>query len=138
MKRRSASAWLPLIAALLASCAAPAPSGPGGANPPAQSPLSGGGDAALRAYVASIAARIRANIVVPPDAKGDPEAVFEVTQSRSGEVTAVRLLRASGTPSVDRAIERAIRISSPLPRAPRPELFGTTLNLRFRPLADGG
>lgn len=136
-------AALALIALAAAGCAGPQPPrgerGPGAAAPPAQSPAARHaapqkGDDALHRYVGSIAAKIRRNIVLPPDAKGNPQAVFEVAQTPAGEVQSVRLLRSSGIPSLDRAIEAAIRKSSPLPRPENPELFSTRLNLTFRPL----
>ena len=40
----------------------------------------------LASYLGKIRDKIRGNIALPPDIKGNPEAVFEVTQLPSGEV----------------------------------------------------
>lgn len=87
-------------------------------------------------YIAAIRGKVRGNIVLPPDIRGNPEALFEVTQLPSGEVLNVRLLKPSGHPAWDAATERAIRKSSPLPKPARSELFSRSLELRFRPQED--
>ncbi len=87
-------------------------------------------------YIAAIRGKVRGNIVLPPDIKGNPEAEFEVTQLPSGEVLTVKLLRSSGNAAYDAATERAIRKSSPLPKPSKSELFDRTLNLKFRPQED--
>jgi colicin import membrane protein len=84
-------------------------------------------------YIAAIRGKVRGNIVMPPDVKGNPEAVFEVTQLPSGDVLNVRLLKSSGHTAYDSATERAIRKSSPLPKPAKGELFSRTLELKFRP-----
>ena len=91
---------------------------------------------AIADYLAKIRGKIRGNIVVPPEVKGNPEAVFEVTQLPSGEIVTVRLKRSSGLPVLDSAIERAVLKSNPLPKAEPADLFSRTLELRFRPLED--
>lgn len=89
---------------------------------------------ALATWVDKIRAKIRANIVLPPDLKGNPEAIFDVVQLPTGEVLSAKLRKSSGHPGYDAAVERAILKSSPLPRPDRPELFQRSLELRFRPL----
>jgi len=89
---------------------------------------------ALADYIAKIKGKVRGNIVLPGDIKGNPEAVFEVTQLPSGEVLNVKLKKSSGNPAWDNATERAILKSSPLPKPAQSELFSRTLELRFRPL----
>ena len=84
-------------------------------------------------YLARIRGKIRGNIVLPPDVKGNPEAVFEVTQLPSGEIITARLTQSSGNPALDAAIERAILKSSPLPKPDSSELFERVLELRYRP-----
>lgn len=84
-------------------------------------------------YMAAIRNKIRGNIVLPPDVRGNPEAIFEVTQLPSGEVLNVRLMKSSGHPGWDAATERAILKSSPLPKPARSELFARALELKFRP-----
>lgn len=87
-------------------------------------------------YLGRIRGKIRGNIVVPPEVKGNPEAVFDVTQLPSGEIVTVRLKRSSGHAALDAAIERAILKSNPLPKPQPADLFERSLELRFRPLDD--
>ena len=68
-------------------------------------------------YVGRIVAKIRGNIVLPPDIKGNPEAIFDVVQLPNGEVLSVKLRKSSGHRGYDEAVERAILKSSPLPKA---------------------
>jgi colicin import membrane protein len=91
---------------------------------------------AIADYLGRIRGKIRGNIVVPPEVKGNPEAVFDVTQLPSGEIVTVRLRRSSGHAALDAAIERAILKSSPLPKPEQADLFSRSLELRFRPLED--
>ena len=86
------------------------------------------------AWITQIQAKVRGNIVLPPQVRGNPEAVFELTQLPSGEIINVRLQQSSGFPTLDAAIERAIRKSSPLPKPERAEVFERALELRVRPL----
>ncbi|MBP9217739.1 MAG: TonB C-terminal domain-containing protein [Sterolibacterium sp.] len=87
-------------------------------------------------YVGKIRARIRSNIILPPDIKGNPEAIFEVVQFPSGEILSVHLKKSSGHAAYDAAVERAIHKSSPLPKPESGALFSRTLELRFHPLDD--
>jgi colicin import membrane protein len=91
---------------------------------------------ALADYIAKIKGKVRGNIVLPGDIKGNPEAVFEVTQLPSGEVLNVKLKKSSGNSAWDNATERAILKSSPLPKPTQPDLFSRSLELKFRPLED--
>jgi colicin import membrane protein len=84
-------------------------------------------------YADKIRTRIKMNIVVPSDIRGNPEAIFDVTQLPTGEVLSVRLVTSSGYKPYDDAVERAILKSSPLPRPDRPEQFRRELQLKFRP-----
>ena len=86
------------------------------------------------AWISQIQAKVRGNIVLPSQVKGNPEAVFEVTQLPSGEILNVRLKQTCGIPALDSAIERAILKSSPLPKPDRPDLFERALELRVRPV----
>lgn len=85
------------------------------------------------AYAARIKAKIRGNIVLPPDIQGNPEAVFLVVQLPTGEVLPPKLAKSSGHKGYDEAVERAILKSSPLPKPDKPELFERELKLTFRP-----
>jgi colicin import membrane protein len=87
-------------------------------------------------YIAKIKGKIRGNIVMPPEIKGNPEALFDVTQLPSGEILSVKLRKPSGNPAWDSATERAILKSSPLPKPEAGDVFSRSLELKFRPLDD--
>jgi colicin import membrane protein len=88
---------------------------------------------ALAEYIALIRARVRQGWILPQGLQGNPEAVFLVTQIPSGDVITVKLLKSSGIPAYDQAVERAILKSSPLPLPRDPSLFERELKLTFRP-----
>ena len=100
---------------------------------PKKSPPAPAGSVIDAGYTDKIRAKIKSNIVVPPDIKGNPEAIFEVVQLPTGDVLSVRLAKPSGHKAYDEAVERAILKSSPLPRPDRPEQFQRDLTLKFRP-----
>ena len=85
------------------------------------------------AYIGKLKGKIKSNIVLPPDIKGNPEAIFDVVQLPPGEVMSVKLRKSSGHAAYDAAVERAIRKSSPLPRPDRPEQFQRDLEIKFKP-----
>lgn len=85
-------------------------------------------------YANKIRTKIRSSVVLPPEVKGNPEAIFDVIQLPTGEVMSVKLRRSSGNKVLDDAWERAILKSSPLPKPDRPEQFARELTLRFRPV----
>ena len=87
----------------------------------------------MAGWVDRIRAKIRGNILLPPDLAGNPEAVFEVTLMPTGEVLNHKLKKSSGHRGYDDAIERAILKSSPLPKPDQAGLFERQLELRFRP-----
>jgi len=84
-------------------------------------------------YADKIRSKIKSNLVLPPQIKGNPEAIFDVVQLPTGEVLSARLRKSSGYDAYDGAVERAILKSSPLPRPDRPEQFRRELQLKFRP-----
>jgi colicin import membrane protein len=88
---------------------------------------------ALNEYIGLIQRRVKSNWILPADLQGNPQAVFRVVQIPSGEVIDVRLVRSSGNPAYDAAVERAILKSSPLPLPASRELFHRELELTFRP-----
>ncbi len=88
---------------------------------------------ALSGYADKIKAKVRGNIVMPLDMKGNPEAVFVVIQLPTGEVLSAKLRKSSGVAAYDSAVERAILKSSPLPKPDKGELFARELTLTFRP-----
>lgn len=87
-------------------------------------------------YANKIRVKVRGNIVLPPGIQGNPEAVFKVSQLPSGEVLDVRLEHSSGNAGLDRAIETAIRKSSPLPRPDDPGLFQRELTIKYKPFEE--
>src|SRR6185312_7571006 len=84
-------------------------------------------------WVRRIQAKVRGNVILPPDLAGNPEAVFNVVQLPSGEIIDAKLVKSSGVKSYDDAVQRAIIKSSPLPKPDRPEMFQRELRLQFRP-----
>ncbi len=85
-------------------------------------------------YVGRIRQKVR-SYVNAPDIPGNPEAEFEVIQLPTGEVLSTRLVKSSGAPAYDDAVQRAILKASPLPLPPpdHRELFSRVLRLKFRP-----
>jgi len=94
------------------------------------------GKKGLQDYAAKIRGKIRSNIVLPPNIQGNPEAIFDVNQLPGGEVLEVRLRKSSGNSSLDAAIERAIRKSSPLPAPDDPTLFRRDLEIKYKPIEE--
>jgi colicin import membrane protein len=92
----------------------------------------GGGDAG---YVGQLVALIRPRIVfaVPENTPASVYADFQVDLLPTGEILAVRRLRASGLPGYDEAVERAIRRTDPFPRK-RDGTVERTVIIRFRPV----
>jgi colicin import membrane protein len=88
---------------------------------------------ALGEYIARIQAKVRGNWILPQDLQGNPEAIFLVTQLPTGEVLNIKVLKSSGNPAYDTAVERAILKSSPLPLPSDRQLFDRELKLTFRP-----
>jgi colicin import membrane protein len=88
---------------------------------------------ATAGWVDMIRAKIKGNVVLPPDFAGNPEAWFSVEQLPSGDIVSVKLARSSGSKALDDAWERAILKSSPLPQPDKREVFQSTLLLKFRP-----
>jgi len=84
-------------------------------------------------YIDKIRTKIKSNIALPSEIKGNPEAIFDVVQIPSGDVIDVKLVKSSGYQLYDDAVERAIRKSSPLPKPERPDQFRRELQLKFRP-----
>lgn len=85
-------------------------------------------------WIRRIQAKVKGNVILPPDLQGNPEAIFDVVQLPTGEILDVQLRKSSGVRSYDDAVQRAILKSSPLPRPDRADLFQRTLTLKFRPI----
>ncbi len=90
-------------------------------------------DRAMFDWIDRIRAKIRGNIVLPLEIKGNPEAMVLVTQLPTGEVLEAKLVISSGHAAYDDAVVRAILKSSPLPKPDTPGLFRRDLQLKFRP-----
>jgi colicin import membrane protein len=84
-------------------------------------------------YRRKIQAKIKGNVVVPPDISGNPEAIFDVVQLPTGEIIDAQLRKSSGVRAYDEAVQRAIIKASPLPRPDPPAQFSRNLTLKFRP-----
>lgn len=86
-------------------------------------------------YTGKIAAKIRRNIVMPPDVSNDARAEFSVRLGPGGTVLLVELKKSSGNEAYDNAVDRAIRKSEPLPLPPDAALLNRfrELNLVFKP-----
>jgi colicin import membrane protein len=90
---------------------------------------------ATTTWTGKISAKIRGNIVVPPGATGNPEALVAIALLPDGSVVGEpRMKRSTGNPALDDAILRAIVKSSPLPKPDDPSVFVRNLDLVFRPL----
>ena len=77
----------------------------------------------LNQYIDRIKLKVRGRVVVPPNIPGNPTAIYSVTLLPGGEVLDIRLIKSSGVPAYDAAVERAIRAADPLPVPSEPELF---------------
>ena len=88
----------------------------------------------IATWVDKIRRRIKGNIALPPGIKGNPEALFLVTQLPTGDVLDAKLVISSGHTAYDEAVHRAILKSSPLPKPDSAGLFERELKLTFRPV----
>jgi len=86
-------------------------------------------------HKARIVAKIRRNIVMPPDVPDNAKAEFDVTLLPGGSVLSAKLTRPSGKEAYDSAVERAIFKSQPLPLPQDVALFNKfrELHLIFSP-----
>jgi colicin import membrane protein len=83
-------------------------------------------------YVDLIRTKIEANTYYPHRPSANLETIIRVDQLPTGEVVAVRLIRASGTPAWDEAVQRAVWAASPLPKR-KDGSVERELELTFRP-----
>lgn len=86
-------------------------------------------------YKGLIRARIRRNIVMPPDVPDSAQAEFDVILIPDGSVLRATLTRHSGNAAYDDAVERAILKAQPLPLPSDATLFSKfrELHLVFSP-----
>jgi colicin import membrane protein len=85
---------------------------------------------------ALIRERILDQMHLPPNLQGNPEVEYRVDLMPTGDVLRVTLVRSSGQPAYDAAVERAILRASPLPLPADRDvarLFRQGLILKFRP-----
>jgi len=88
-------------------------------------------DKALGDYINHIRGRVRQNWILPQDLQGNIAAVFEIVQLPSGDVISIKLIKSSGNPAYDAAVERGIIKSSPLPLPEPRSLFDRKLIVTF-------
>jgi colicin import membrane protein len=69
-------------------------------------------------YDAALRAKIKSNTTFlgSTDVAGNPKASFQVEQLPTGDIISVRMIKSSGVPAFDRAVENGIHKSSPLPK----------------------
>lgn len=87
-------------------------------------------------FKAKIQAKIRSNVNKTLCGDGNPELKFEIGLIPTGELSgSPRLIKSSGNGACDDAVERAIRMSEPLPLPQDASLFSQFRNLKltFRP-----
>lgn len=90
-------------------------------------------------YMSKISRKIRQNVNKQLCGTGKPELTFSIALMPTGEVIgSPRLLKSSGNTACDDAVERAIKLSQPLPVPSQPDLFSQfrDLNLKFKPNDD--
>jgi colicin import membrane protein len=92
---------------------------------------------AVISWKQKVSAKIKANIVRPPNLTGNPEVEFEIVLLPDGYLLGEpKLIKSSGIPALDQAIERAIKKSMPLPKSEDGSIPDRNPRLRFRPLEE--
>lgn len=86
-------------------------------------------------YKVRIQLAIRDKVKLPPGVDSRIEAVFDVRLLKAGSVASMRLVKPSGSPAYDKAVEQAIEKAQPLPVPEDLDLFQQIrdLTLVFRP-----
>ncbi|MES2355190.1 MAG: cell envelope integrity protein TolA [Pseudomonadota bacterium] len=87
------------------------------------------GGAMVASYMDRIRNKIEKSTQVPDTVTGRPSAEFKLVLLPTGELLSVTLVKSSGNPTYDDAVERGIKRAEPLPLPPDPTLFP-----RFREL----
>jgi len=83
-------------------------------------------------FKARIQEKIRSNVNKTLCGSGNPELKFEIGLIPTGELSgAPKLVKSSGNAACDDAVERAIRMSEPLPLPPDRTLFSQFRNLKL-------
>lgn len=84
-------------------------------------------------YKSAISAKIRGRANVPDTVRGNPEVHVLIHILPGGDVLDIRIIKSSGNPAYDSAIERGIRSASPLPvPPPNSELFPQFRELKLQ------
>jgi colicin import membrane protein len=87
----------------------------------------------LDQYIRMIQDKIERNWTRPLSAKPGLDCMVTVVQLPTGDVIDQRVTSCNGDDAVVRSIEAAVKLASPLPKPPNPNLFERNLNVRFRP-----
>ncbi|HEY7986404.1 MAG TPA: energy transducer TonB [Methylophilaceae bacterium] len=90
----------------------------------------------INEYTAKIVAKIKSKVNRQLCGDGKPELVYSIALMPGGRLNGPpHLVKSSGLPACDEAVERAILAAQPLPLPPQTELFDQfrNLNLNFRP-----
>jgi colicin import membrane protein len=77
------------------------------------------------------AVKSKLNYSPPADVQGNPTAEVLIEQMPTGEVLSVKIVKPSGLPLYDAALERAIQAASPLPKPDKGEPVERQLRLKF-------
>jgi len=88
-------------------------------------------DKALGQYISQIRRKVQQSWILPQDLQGNIAAVFEIVQLPSGDVISIKLIKSSGNPAYDAAVERGIIKASPLPLPEPRSLFDRKLIVTF-------
>ncbi|ROH87326.1 TonB C-terminal domain-containing protein [Pseudomethylobacillus aquaticus] len=90
-------------------------------------------------YVARIREKIRGNVNKQLCGEGQPELEFQIAILPTGQLSRDPvMLKGSGNPACDQAVDRAIRASDPLPVPNDPTLFSNFRNLKLKFSPNGG
>ena len=82
-------------------------------------------------FIAQIKTKITENLSLPKGNVGRSDAEYKVLVLPTGEVLTATLVKSSGNPAFDAAVERAILKSAPLPLPSIPSLFKYFRELRL-------
>lgn len=79
-----------------------------------------GGGGSDSGYAALVRQCVRPGVVyaTPPRSGPNPTVQYRVNLSGNGSVTGTRMLRSSGNPAFDRAVDSGIRACNPFPKPP--------------------
>lgn len=104
--------------------------------PPGPASISAANKGEMDKYINMINNKIRRNVNEQLCGAGKPELEFALSLAPTGDIIGFpRLLKGSGIPACDEAVERAILLAQPLPVPPQADLFAQfrDLKLKFHP-----